>query len=223
MWRYYFRLGLRSLKRNPFLTTLMVLILGFGVGASMTAYTVMHVLGGDPMPHKSSQLFVPQLDTQPADNYEEGDEPDRQLGYLDVDRFLRAGKGSNRAAVYGISPTIDANRKDLPPFGEPGLAMTRGFFELFETPFRFGGPWRRRRCRRVRRRDRQQAVGKALRQHRPDRTQRAHGRSRLPHRRRARTLESDSEVLSPAQRRRSDRGRAGHAAVPQRGRARVAQ
>lgn len=141
MWNYYFKLGLKSLRRNPILTALMVLILGFGVGASMTAYTVMHVLGGDPMPHKSNQLFVPQMDTQPADNYEVGDDPDLQMGYLDVDPFLRAGKGSNRTAVYGIGPTIDASRKDLPPFGEPGLAMTRGFFEIFETPFRFGGPW----------------------------------------------------------------------------------
>jgi len=52
MFRYYLKLGTRSLRRNPFLTALMVLILGFGVGTSMTAFTVMHVLGGDPMPHK---------------------------------------------------------------------------------------------------------------------------------------------------------------------------
>ncbi len=141
MWNYYCKLGLMSLKRNPFLTALMVLILGFGVGASMTAYTVMHVLGGDPIPHKSSQLFVPQLDVQSLDNFEPGDEPDLQLGYLDVDAFLRAAKGDNRAAVYGFSPTVDAARKDLPPFGDAGLAMTRAFFEMFETPFRFGGPW----------------------------------------------------------------------------------
>ncbi|HWT15673.1 MAG TPA: ABC transporter permease, partial [Patescibacteria group bacterium] len=45
MFRYYLKLGTRSLRRNPFLTALMVLILGFGVGTSMTAFTVMHVLG----------------------------------------------------------------------------------------------------------------------------------------------------------------------------------
>lgn len=141
MWSYYFKLGLKSLKRNPFLTALMVLILGFGVGASMTAYTVMHVLGGDPIPHKSSKLFVPQLDTGQPDSYEPGDEPDRQLSYLDTDALLRAGKGSNRVAVYGLTPIVDVGRKDLPPNAEPGLAMTRGFFEMFELPFRFGGPW----------------------------------------------------------------------------------
>jgi putative ABC transport system permease protein len=141
MWSYYFKLGLKSLKRNPFLTALMVLILGFGVGASMTAYTVMHVLGGDPIPHKSSKLFVPQFDTGQPDGYEPGDEPDLQLSYLDADAMLRAGKGSNRVAVYGLTPIVDVGRKDLPPNAEAGLAMTRGFFEMFELPFRFGGPW----------------------------------------------------------------------------------
>jgi putative ABC transport system permease protein len=141
MWNYYFKLGLKSLRHNPFLTALMVLILGFGVGASMTAYTVMHVLGGDPIPHKSGKLFVPQFDVGSAEGYEVGDEPDLQLGYLDTDAMLRAGKGKNRTAVYGITPIVDIGRKDLPPSAEPGLAMTRGFFEMFEVPFRFGGPW----------------------------------------------------------------------------------
>ncbi|MDZ4811898.1 MAG: FtsX-like permease family protein [Pseudomonadota bacterium] len=141
MWNYYFKLGLMSLRRNPILTSLMVLILGFGVGASMTAYTVMHVLGGDPIPHKSGKMFVPQLDTGSAEDYKAGDEPDLQLGYLDTDAMLRARHGSNRTAVYGIAPIVDAQRKDLPPSGEAGLAMTRGFFEMFELPFRFGGPW----------------------------------------------------------------------------------
>lgn len=141
MWNYYFKLGLMSLRRNPFLTALMVLILGFGVGASMTAYTVMHVLGGDPIPHKSGKMFVPQFDTQGADNFQPGDEPDLQLTFLDADGMLRAARGDNRTALYGITPIVDVGRKDLPPSAEAGLAMTRGFFDMFELPFRFGGPW----------------------------------------------------------------------------------
>ena len=35
MFRYYFQLGLRSLRRNPVLTALMVLTLAVGVAASM--------------------------------------------------------------------------------------------------------------------------------------------------------------------------------------------
>lgn len=141
MFSYYLKLGARSLRRNPFLTTLMVLILGFGVGTSMTAYTVMHVLGGDPIPHKSSRLFVPQIDNGPLEGFTPGDDPDYQLSYIDTMNLLKDGKGADRTAIYGLAPTIDSGRADLPPFFEPGLATMSSFFRMFEVPFRFGGAW----------------------------------------------------------------------------------
>ena len=39
------------------LTALMVLAIALGIGASMTTLTVLHVLSGDPIPHKSDRLF----------------------------------------------------------------------------------------------------------------------------------------------------------------------
>ncbi len=53
MFRYYFQLGLRSLRRNPMLTALMVLTLSVGVATSMATFTVLYVMSGDPIPHKS--------------------------------------------------------------------------------------------------------------------------------------------------------------------------
>ena len=40
MFGYYFQLGLRSLRKNPLLTALMVMAIGFGVAASMITYSV---------------------------------------------------------------------------------------------------------------------------------------------------------------------------------------
>ena len=62
MFNYYFGLALRSLRRNPVLTALMVVTIGVGIGASMTTLTVFRAMDADPMPHKSRQLFVPQID-----------------------------------------------------------------------------------------------------------------------------------------------------------------
>lgn len=36
MFKYYLKLGLRNLRRNPVLTLLMVMAIGFGVSSSMT-------------------------------------------------------------------------------------------------------------------------------------------------------------------------------------------
>ena len=62
MLGYYFGLGLRSLRRNVVLTVLMIVAIGVGIGASMTTLTIYRAMSGDPLPGKSAQLFVPQID-----------------------------------------------------------------------------------------------------------------------------------------------------------------
>lgn len=141
MWNYYFVLGWRSLKRNPILTTLMILILAIGIGASMTSLTMLLVLSGDPMPHKSERLFVPKFHIQDMRGYKAGDDPDFQLTYIDAKNLLRDKKGKAQTVLYGISPTIDSGRKDLPPFFERGMATTGDIFSMFDMPFRFGNGW----------------------------------------------------------------------------------
>jgi putative ABC transport system permease protein len=59
MFGYYIDLALRSLKRAPVLTALMVLAIGLGIGASMTMITVLHVMTEDPLPGRSAHLYRP--------------------------------------------------------------------------------------------------------------------------------------------------------------------
>lgn len=66
MFAYYLDLALRSLKRTPVLTALMVLAIGLGIGASMTMITVLHVMTQDPLPGRSAHLYVPHLDPLPV-------------------------------------------------------------------------------------------------------------------------------------------------------------
>ena len=44
---YYLKVGLRSLRRNPVLTALIVVGIALGVGASMATLTVLFVMGSD--------------------------------------------------------------------------------------------------------------------------------------------------------------------------------
>jgi putative ABC transport system permease protein len=141
MFRYYFNLGLRNLRRNPALTALMVMTLAVGVAASMATFTVLYMMSGDPIPHKSGQLFVPRMDTAPLAGYAAGDEPSDQLNYIDTMNLLNGGQGIRRTAVYGVTSGIESGRPDLPPFLVQGVAPTRDFFAMFEVPFLYGGPW----------------------------------------------------------------------------------
>ena len=142
MFNYYFMLGLRSLRRNPALTALMVLTLAIGVAASVSTLTILHVMSGDPIPHKSERLFVPQFDVGPLRGYTPGDGPnDPQMTHRDAANLLAAKFGERRTAIYGISLPLEPLRKDIGVFAAAGIAPTRDFFAMFEAPFLHGQAW----------------------------------------------------------------------------------
>ena len=142
MFSYYFKLGLRSLRRNPFLTALMVLTLAIGVAASVSTLTILHMMSGDPIPEKSERLFVPHVDNGQVEGWTPTDGPDdNQLGYIDAANFLKSSQGERRTAMYGVAQPIEPPRTDLPAFIASGLAPGLDFFAMFKVPFLHGQPW----------------------------------------------------------------------------------
>ncbi len=142
MFGYYFRLGVRSLRRNPALTALMVLTLAVGVAASVSTLTILHMMSSDPIPQKSSRLFVPLIDNGPVEGYTPGEDPeDIQISYKDALNLLKGGQGVRRTALYGVSAPVQPPRADIQPFNLTGLAPTRDFFTMFEVPFLHGQAW----------------------------------------------------------------------------------
>lgn len=142
MFGYYFKLGLRSLRRNHYLTALMVLTLAIGVAASVSTLTILHAMSGDPIPSRSERLFVPYIDNEQPENYIPGEEPaDMQMTYQDAVNLLRLMPAERGTALFGTGMPIEPPRADLPPFSGYGLAPTRDFFAMFDVPFLHGQPW----------------------------------------------------------------------------------
>jgi putative ABC transport system permease protein len=143
MFSYYFMLGVRSLRRNPALTALMVLTLAIGVAASVSTVTILHVMSSNPIPQKSDRLFVPLIDNGPLEGYNAADSAHDfdQMSYIDASNLLKGGHGERRTALYGIGPAIEPARKDLPVISAQGLAPTRDFFAMFDVPFLYGQAW----------------------------------------------------------------------------------
>ncbi|QBE63449.1 ABC transporter permease [Pseudoduganella lutea] len=142
MFTYYFKLGLRNLRRNPALTALMVLTLAIGVAASVSTLTILHVMSGNPMPHKSERLIAPVFNNGPKEDYSPGDEPnDDQVSYRDAMNLLASGQGDRRTAMMGVGGALQPDRKDLAPFNVTGGGPTRDFFAMFDIPFVYGQAW----------------------------------------------------------------------------------
>jgi putative ABC transport system permease protein len=141
MLTYYLDLAVRSFRRNVALTVLMVVAIAFGVGASMTTFTVLRVLSADPIPGKSDKLFHVQLDPRPAAGQEPGAEPDWQLTRRDAEALLRAGRADRQAMMKGGQVAIEPQRAGLDPFHVQVRWTTIDFFAMFEVPFLAGGAW----------------------------------------------------------------------------------
>lgn len=143
MLAYYFKLAIRSFKRNRILTALMVLAIALGIGATMTTLTVYHVLSGDPIPQKSGKLFYPRLDPRPLPKNKSDDqdpEPPEQMTRYDAEALLREHRGDRQAMMTSGVPVIEhpqTHRKLVPQ----ARYTSADFFPMFDAPFRFGGPW----------------------------------------------------------------------------------
>jgi putative ABC transport system permease protein len=141
MFTYYLDLARRSFKKNVALTVLMVVAIAFGVGASMTTLTVLHVLSTDPIPAKSHQLYYVQLDVQPMVGFVPGGEPLDQLTRRDAQSLLQLGRADHQALMTGGRAAIEPERRDLEPFFVDARWTTADFFPMFDVPFLAGGGW----------------------------------------------------------------------------------
>ncbi|WNH48233.1 MULTISPECIES: ABC transporter permease [Stenotrophomonas] len=142
MLAYYFRLALRSFRRNKVLTALMVTAIALGIGASMTTLTVFHVLSGDPIPQKSDRLFNVQVDPRPMIGYQPSEEPEEQVTRYDGETLLREKKAKHQVLMTGGGVTVEPDTSTLRPFDTDARYTSTDFFAMFDTPFQFGQGWK---------------------------------------------------------------------------------
>jgi putative ABC transport system permease protein len=145
MFGYYLDLAWRSLKRTPILTSLMVLAIGLGIGASMTMLTVLHVMSGDPLPGRSAHLYRPFLNPLPL-SYKLppqfiGHGPNAALTWPDAKALLDAHKGAQQVAVGRGNLVAHSTQPGVHPESVVGSFTTRDFFAMFGVPFIAGDPW----------------------------------------------------------------------------------
>jgi putative ABC transport system permease protein len=140
MFSYYFQLGLRSLRRNPVLTALMVIAIGFGVAASMTTWSVFRATSGNPIPQKSSSLFIAQVDNYGREGNDAG-EPLPWLAYTDAMALMHARQAKRQTAIYPVSSSVVPDDPERLAFPARGYAIYGDFFAMFDVPFLFGNGW----------------------------------------------------------------------------------
>lgn len=140
MLGYYLSLATRGLRRNGVLTILAIAVIGVGVGGLMTVFTVIRMMSADPIPAKSSRLYAVEIDNWGPNGSGDPLTHD-QLSYIDAMALMRAHRGRRQTAMYAVDFAIPPAVSSARPFEATGRAVYSDFFEMFEAPFRSGGPW----------------------------------------------------------------------------------
>jgi putative ABC transport system permease protein len=135
--RYFLVLALRSFRRDRFLTISIMLTLGVGIAASMTVFSILHVLSGDPIPEKSARLLQPTIS---------GDDPANNRPHLyslpDAQVLIQQLRPPERGAIMAPGFAAGFGASGGPKNKSPLLLFTSAsFFTLFDVPFLQGGPW----------------------------------------------------------------------------------
>ena len=142
LFGYYWQLALKSLKRNPALSTLMVLAIAIGIGACMTTLTVYSLMASDPIPQKSDKLFAVRLDSwDPNRPWDEPNEPPPELTYRDAMALMRSDIPSQHAAMYKGAFVLQPEDKSIPAYLVFARITFKDFFSLFDVPFQHGNGW----------------------------------------------------------------------------------
>ena len=147
MLTYHLSLAVRSLRRTPILSGLMIGAIALGVGVFVTTLTVYRLMSGNPLVHRNDVLYAVTLDSMDPNRPWDDDHPERpapELTYQDAMALLESDipvrRVAMRKAAFVVDPAAE-KAKEAKPFLIEGRLTTKDFFAMFDVPFRYGGGW----------------------------------------------------------------------------------
>lgn len=136
----------KSLKRSPTLSVLIVACIALGIAFATTFAAVRHAFTKHPLPDKEAVLRYVRLDNwDPREPYPGGG-PDAlppQISYRDAMALKRSTIPSRQTALFRSRLTVIPDPSVARPTKEDVRLAHADFFQMFEVPFRYGGPWTR--------------------------------------------------------------------------------
>ncbi|MGH8180288.1 MAG: ABC transporter permease, partial [Steroidobacteraceae bacterium] len=145
MLGYYFRLSLKSLRRTPGLTALMICAIALGIGACIVTLTMYHAMSGNPIWWKNNVLYAVTMDSWEAARPYDPDHPTLppwQLTYKDATYLAQSSIPKRAAVMTELRGSLSGVAGQRLPLHVLTRATTGDFFAMFAVPFQYGGAWR---------------------------------------------------------------------------------
>jgi len=142
---YYVRLALKSFRRTPGLTALMVAGVALGISVCIVTLTVYQAAANNPISWKSDRLYAVTLDSwdpnAPA-NPERPDLPPNQVTYRDAGYLLTSSIPARKVVMFLTQDVIAGGGREGKPSPLSTRVTTADFFGMFDVPFLFGSGWK---------------------------------------------------------------------------------
>jgi putative ABC transport system permease protein len=143
MLAYNVRLAIKSFKKNPGITALMVAAIAIGIAACVITMTLYHAASGNPIWWKSDQLYAVTLDNWAPDrpyDWASPKLPPPQLAFRDAENLAKSTIPLRHAIMRLDQGVIVAGSG--PPQPVNTRVTTADFFAMFDVPFLYGGGWK---------------------------------------------------------------------------------
>ncbi|GAB4198486.1 MAG: ABC transporter permease [Wenzhouxiangellaceae bacterium] len=143
MLSYNLRLAWLSIRQRPGLTLLAIAAIAVGLGVLMTVQTQAYQIRSLPIGDDSEKIYLVQMDNRDvsAPNIDEISEMP-SLSYRDAQNLLQADSVAGAQTLTwktrGIVTTVD---RELNPIRGFAVATNYQFFDMFNTPFKYGAGW----------------------------------------------------------------------------------
>lgn len=144
MFTYNIKIAIKSLRRNPVLTTLLISAIALGICVSTTFIALRHVFEKDPLPGRSRQIFNVRLDNwdpQRAYNAEDPKSLPTMITWRDMRALMKSDIPVRQTGTYRTRFFIHPDPKVGRPYAEDVRLVFTDFFTMFALPFQYGGPW----------------------------------------------------------------------------------
>ncbi|HTV03702.1 MAG TPA: ABC transporter permease [Luteitalea sp.] len=136
----------KSLKRSPTLSLLIVSCIALGIAFATTFATVRHAFTKHPLPDKEPVLRYVRLDNWDPRTAYPGDSLNSlppQVTYRDAMELRRSTLPARQTPTFRALLTVIPDPAISRPSREDIRLAESDFFEMFQVPFRYGGPWTR--------------------------------------------------------------------------------
>jgi putative ABC transport system permease protein len=144
MLAYNIRLAVKSFRRTPGLTMLMVGAIALGIAACVVTMTLYHAMSGNPIWWKNNRLYAVTMDNWMPDRPFEPTRPQLpppQLPYQDALHIGESGIPLRHVVMHRDRGVVTGGTAHPRPQPVSTRLTTADFFAMFDVPFLYGSGW----------------------------------------------------------------------------------